>query len=234
MASYKKDIDLLAVMAQKQARVSPLMVLVPIVVFLVLGALIALGIFWYLSTTAVLITERDNLQLYLDSTRVNNFQEEAAALEAQATEMEGQAEEVKGTLYNLSSYPDMYEEQFDIIFTLAGNDVTLSDYIYDRRTGILNFSASSTSVRRMPQFVQGLRDDGHFVDIQYQGYVKEVNAATGAVETRPTTETATTSSNKASEYRYEITCKLVGPNPVLPEVEEEGDTADSAEEGGGE
>jgi hypothetical protein len=227
VAGYKKDINLLDAMAQKTARVSPLAVAVPVVVFLVLGVFIALGVTWYTSTTTLLSAERTSLQQYLESARLNEAQNKAEELKAQAIEMQGLAGMVKDTLYSLSSYPDLYEEHFDFIFELAGDNIELADYRYDRRTGVLSFSATSPSVRHIPYFVQGLRESNYFSDIQYQGYVKGVRTEDGEPVINATTDVTTIPTIEVTEYRYEITCKLTGPAPALPPLE-----TDEVQEGG--
>jgi hypothetical protein len=222
MASYKKDINLLGAMAQKKSRVSPFVIIVPILIFLMLGTLIVFSTSWYASTMATLTIERDTLQNYLDSTRVTDSQDKAEEVRLAAAEMGRRADEVAGTLYILSSYPDLGSEQFQAIFEFAGDNIELADYVYDRRTGILSFSATSASVRTMPRFVQSLRECGHFSDIQYRGYVRSVHIETGEPVTNPVTEVTTITSTEIVEYRYEVVCKLVGPVPSLPPVETEG------------
>jgi hypothetical protein len=227
VAGYKKDINLLAAMAQKTARVSPLAVLVPVVVFLVLGIFMVMGTIWYASTITELTAERDSLQRYLESARLEAAQNKSDEAKAQAAEMQALANTVKDTLYNLSSYPDLYGEHFDFIFGLAGDNIELADYSYDRRTGILSFSATSPSVRHIPYFVQSLRESSYFADIQYQGYVKGVRTEDGEPVINSTTDVTTISTIEITEYRYEITCKLAGPIPSLPPVE-----ANEEQEGG--
>jgi hypothetical protein len=230
MASYKKDINLLGAMTQKKSRVSPFVIIVPILIFLALGTLIVFSTSWYASTMATLTIERDSLQSYLDSTRVTDSQDKAEEVRRAATEMGRRADEVVGMLYILSSYPDLGGEQFQAVFELAGDNVELADYVYDRRTGILSFSATSASVRNMPRFVQSLRACGYFSDIQYRGFVRSVHIETGEPVTNPVTEVTTITSTEIVEYRYEIVCKLVTPIPSLPPVEGE-DTGDDT--GGG-
>jgi hypothetical protein len=202
---------------------SPFVIVVPIIVFLALGAALAFGLIWYTTLTATLTAERDSLQRYIDSSRVNDSQEKAQAARAEADLMKSRANEVKDTLYNLSSYPDLYGEHFYIIFGFAGADIELSEYVYDRRTGVLSFSATSPSVRRMPYFIQSLRECGTFSDIQYRGYVQGTRTEDGAPVTSPLTDITTIPTIEVIEYRYEITCKLVDPTPSLPPVETDGD-----------
>jgi hypothetical protein len=204
---------------------------VPTIVFLILGALIAFSLVWYSSTMAVLTTERDTLQLYIESTRVEDSQEDAQALKAEADEMQARANEIKGTLLNLSSYPDLYGEHFRSIFDFAGYDVELSEYVYDRRTGTLSFAATSPGVRRMPYFIQSLRGCGYFSDIQYRGYVRGTHSESGEPVIDELTDITTIPTFEVIEYRYEITCKLVAPVPSLPALETDGG---DVQEGGGE
>jgi hypothetical protein len=232
MASYKKDINLLGAMTRKKSRVSPLVIIVPIFIFLILGALIVFATFWYTSTMASLTIERNNLQSYIDSTRVTDSQDKAEEVRIAATEMGQRADEVVGMLYILSSYPDLGGEQFQAIFDFASDNVELADYVYDRRTGILSFSATSSTVRNIPRFVQSLRECGYFSDIQYRGFVRSTHLETGEPVLNPVTEVTTIVNTEIVEYRYEIVCKLVTPPPSLPPVETDGEGADNTTGGG--
>jgi hypothetical protein len=236
VAAHKKDINLLASMTTtKKSRVSLLAILIPVIVFLILGALLAVGSFWYVTTTTALETERSELQFYLNSSRVETSHERENAARELAETTRRQAEDLKGTLYNLSSYPDLYGEHFDAIFALAGDDIHLADYAYDRRTGIMSFSASSQSVRRMPHFIKGLRDCEYFSDIQYRGYVRSSHNESGRPIIDPITDITTVPTISIIEYRYEITCQLTRPNPALPAVETgEGTAGGGNVEGSGE
>jgi hypothetical protein len=207
-------------------------IIVPILVFLALGALIVFGAIWYTSTMASLTLQRDDLKNYVESSRVTDSQDEAQALKFAVTEMQTHAGEVKDTLYNLSSYPDLYGEQFEAIFEFAGDDIELSGYAYDRETGTLSFTAVTPLVSRMPYFVQSLRNSGLFSDVQYQGYVMGTHTETGAPVFSPTTDTTVNPVITVTEYRYEVTCRVSAPTPALPPVET--DEAEAAAEDGGE
>jgi hypothetical protein len=181
---------------------------------------------------ADLTFQRDDLKRYVDSSRVVDSQEEAQALKSAAETMEVRANEVKDTLYNLSSYPDFYGEQFDVIFGFAGDDIELSGYAYSRETGTLSFAAVTPRVSRMPYFVQSLRDSGLFSDVQYQGYVMGTHTETGIPVVSPTTDTLVIPTITVTEYRYEVTCRVAAPPPALPPVEtDEAEAAESAEGG---
>jgi hypothetical protein len=220
MASYKKDINLLAAMTKKKSRVSPLALIVPILVFLALGAAIAFSLYSISTQVANLTMQRDDLQRYMDSARVVDGQAEASSLRSQAEQVQSLATEVRGTLYNLSSYPDLTGEDFQAVFDLAGYDVELTHFTYDRRTGALNFSASCESVRRMPIFIQSLRGCGIFSDVQYTGYANDIRTETGSPILDPVSKTTTFETWEVSEYRYEVSCLVAYPAPALPPLPE--------------
>jgi hypothetical protein len=209
---------------------------VPILVFLALGTLIVFGAIWYTSTMTGLTFQRDDLKNYVDSSRVTDSQEEAQTLKFAVTEMQTRASEIRDTLYNLSTYPDLYGEQFDSIFEFAGDDIELSGYAYDRETGTLSFTAVTPRVSRMPYFVQSLRNSGLFSDVQYQGYVMGTHTETGAPVCSSTTDTTVNPVITVTEYRYEVTCRVVTPTPALPPVATDEAAAEdaAATEGGGE
>jgi hypothetical protein len=224
-------------MTKKAPRVNPLVILIPILVFLALGALVVSSAIWYTSTMTDLTFQRDDLQRYVDSSRVNDSQEEAQALKTLGQEMRIRADEVKNTLYNLSSYPDLYDEQFELIFEFAGDDIELSGYAYDRATGTLSFTAITPRVSRMPYFVQSLRDCGLFSDVQYQGYVRGTHTETGTPVMSPTTDTLIIPTIIVGEYQYAVVCRVASPTPALPPVETddteaEGEGGEETEEGG--
>jgi hypothetical protein len=219
-------------MTPRKSRAGLLAILIPIVVFLILGALLAVGTFWYLSTMTALGIERDELKHYLDSSRVEVSHEKEEEFKGLAAEATRRAEGVKGTLYSLSSYPDLRGEHFEALFSLAGDEVEVADYAYDRRSGVMSFSATSQSVRRIPHFVQGLRECGYFSDVQYRGYVRSTSTSSGSPVIDPVTDITTIPTISIIEYRYEITCQLVSPSPALPAVEAD-EAAEGEPEGGG-
>lgn len=232
MASYKKDINLLAVMTQRKSRINPLAVIIPIAVFLALGAGIFFGTIWYTTNMAELTFQRDDLKRYIESARVTNSQDNTRALRLAAEEMQLRANEVRETLYNLSSYPDLHGEQFQAIFDYAGDEIELSGYVYTRVSGTLSFSATSERVSRMPVFIQNLRESGLFSDVQYQGYVMGTRTESGTPVLDRTTDMMVTPTYTVTEYLYEVTCRVTTPTPALPPV----DTDEGAEnqEGSGE
>lgn len=220
MASYKKDINLLAAMTRKTPRVHPLAFIVPVLTFLGLGLLIASSVIWVTGQTTLLTLERDELQHYMDSPRVSEGQAEAVSLQAAATEVQARAAEVKGTLYNLSSYPDLSGEEFQTIFNFAGENIQLTEFNYDRRSGTLSFSASSQSVRGIPTFIAALRESGIFADVQYKGYVNGVRIETGGPVFDPITEVTTLPNIEIYEYLYQVSCLVANPTPGLPALDE--------------
>jgi hypothetical protein len=234
MATYKKDINLLAAMTKKKSRVSPLALIVPILVFVLLGAGIAVSTVYITSQTTELSLKRDDLQSYLDSPRVLDGQRQVASLKSEAERLQSLASQVRGTLYNLSSYPDLAGKDFQYIFELAGEDIELTHFSYDRRTGALHFSATCQSVRKIPIFVQSLRTCGIFSDVQYQGYVSETESVIGSPILDPVTDITTLSTYEIQEYRYEISCLVAYPVPTLPDVTGSSDDGGDNAEGGGE
>ena len=209
MSSYKKDINLLAAMRHGEQRARRITVLLPVAIFLLFGVLVLASSLWFVGTVGRLTSQRDQLHQYLESERANSSEQQADGLKAQADEMQAQANEVSGNLLNLSTYPDIYREQFTVIYSLAGEDVEISNIAYDRRSGVLSFSASSFSVRRMPEFVKSLRDSGIFADVQYEGYVLGGSPGAGS---------AAIANGEVGGYVYELRCLLIKPVPSLPPV----------------
>jgi hypothetical protein len=102
---------------------------------------------------------------------------------------------------------------------------------YDRRTGILSFSASSENVTSFPGFVEALRATGLFADIQYRGYVKSSHTE---IASQSTDEAGivTTTYYTTVEYGYTVVCQLAKPQPHLPDVPEtEDDDAGDVDKG---
>jgi hypothetical protein len=234
MATYKKDINLLTAMTKKKPRVNPFALIIPLIVFVALGAGITVSIFEISAQTAQLTMQRDDLQTYLDSPRVANGKIEAQNLQAQANEVQALASEVKGTLFNLSSYPDLTGENIQAIYDLAGYEIELTHFSYDRRTGALSFSASCWSGRQVPYFVQALRECGIFSDVQYQGYANETHTVTGSPLLDPVTETYEFETWEEIEYHYEISCLVASPAPTLPPLGNGADAGGEPTDEGGE
>lgn len=207
-------------------------VLLPVAIFLLFSILVIGSSLWFISTVTALTAQRDQLQQYLDNEQADNSGQPTDGLKLQADQMRAQANEVSGNLLNLSSYPDLYREQFTVIYSLAGEDVEISNIVYDRRGGILSFSASSYSVRRMPVFVKSLRDSGLFADVQYQGYVLGLNGQNPL---------AGAGDGTVGGYVYELRCLVLAPLPELPALPDAGNgggggsgsSSDGTTEGGG-
>jgi hypothetical protein len=231
MATYKKDINLLSVMRRKRPRINPFAIIIPILVFVALGTAVVMGVLWFGNRITSLTLERDSLQSYIDSARLNDSQAETDRLRMQAEDMAFKANEVKSVLYGLSSYPDLSGEDFQVIFDYAGTTIELSGFTYDRRTATLSFSATATSVHAMPVYVQSLRECGIFSDVQYTGYVNSIRSVPGnTVTDEDGNETVV--NIEISEYRYDLTCQVAKPQPFLPPIEEDGeDEGDDTEDG---
>jgi hypothetical protein len=206
-------------MTKKKSRVNPFTIIVPIIIFLVLGGIIATSIVWITGQTALLTLQRNELKSYMNSTRVTEGQVEVANLNATAQEKQALASEVKSTLYNLSSYPDLSGDNLETVIAFAGENIELANFSYDRRTGTLTFSATSQSVRRMPVFIAALRECGIFSDVQYQGYVNGVRIDAGYPVYDPETDQTTLESYEIDEYRYQVSCLVVNPSATLPALD---------------
>ncbi|MDR0350949.1 MAG: hypothetical protein LBH64_05285 [Coriobacteriales bacterium] len=225
MATYKKDINLLAVMRRRRPRVNPLVIVIPILVALILGSGIGLGAMWLTTRVAALTIERNDLQSYLDSRRLEDSQNQADEARREADKMTALASEVKNTLYNLSSYPDLTGEDIDSLFNFAGIATDIADFSYDRRTGTLNFTASTVSVHTMPALVQTLRGCGIFSDVQYTGYAS--STASEIISTSTDEDGVVTSiTEEVTVYHYALVCKVTKPQPFLPPTgdDTQGDT----------
>jgi hypothetical protein len=222
----RKDIDLFAVMKRRRPRVSLLAVALPLLGLPALAALVALGVLWLDGQVTTLNAERDGLRGYVEGRRLEDSRRRTGELRAQAEEMRLRADEVTGTLYSLSSYPDLTGTAIEAVHSLAGTDNELSGIVYNRRTGILNFTVVTEQLHAAPAFVQGLRKCGIFSDVQYTGYAhnarttidRDESGRTGAAA--PTggenRATVTGSRHEVDEYHYAVTCQVAKPQALLP------------------
>ncbi|MDR1713519.1 MAG: hypothetical protein LBR39_05145 [Coriobacteriales bacterium] len=229
MTALAKDINLYRVMTSRRASsASRKPLLLATAVLVAVGALIAAGIILYGLQMAEMRLDRDDLARYVNSTQTQQRYSESLRLQSQVTTTEQRANMVKQVLINLSSYPDLGGADFRKIRSYAGSSVSLGDMRYDHRTGTLSISASATDVNSVPHFVQQLRENGGFADIQYSGYtqsVRSVRSGSGA--------DATTS--EVTEYRYELTFLLNQPQaklPTLPDASDNSNAADGASASG--
>jgi hypothetical protein len=216
----------------KKAPVLP--ILITVFVIVALGAVLYTGFLYFSTNIAGLNAQRDELNRYVTSDRTASAYQESLDFQQKSATMGAMAGGVKSALVALSSYPDVTYAVYQRIEELAGSDVTLSGLSYDRRTGILSFSATSENVTSFPVFVASLRNTELFADIQYRGYVKSSRQEIAGQSTDDDGIT-TTSYYTIVEYGYSVQCQLATPSPRLPDIpgREGSETAETSDGGHG-
>lgn len=82
------------------------------------------------------------------------------------------------TLYNkiIASYPVCNKELIDKIFSCSIDGITVGNFSYDMKSGTISYSAASSNVNLIPQYITKLRGTGCFSDVTYDGYASDDNA----------------------------------------------------------
>ena len=146
----------------------------PIIVLALVVALLGAGYFKLDADTRALEKEKDAINLYLNDPATVEGYEESLKRQGQAARMAEQRDELGRVLLNLSSYPEIYGGDLDLIYEYAGERVAVSDVSYDRETGVLSFSAECDTATGVPLFVSQLRGSAIFDDVRYEGYTEQV------------------------------------------------------------
>jgi len=172
-----KDINLLAaqdrrykIAKEKKATAIRLPALILILVLLLMG-----GSYYLLyKETSSLEKEKEGIAAYLNDSATKADYARSLRMQDSAMRMVDQKESIAEILLNLSSYPDMTGDDFELIYGYAGERVRISGVAYDRITGVLAFDAECELVTGVPIFVAQLRMSGIFEDVQYEGYSEHI------------------------------------------------------------
>jgi hypothetical protein len=197
--AHTKDINLYKVATSKVRTKSLRPLITSALLALLAVALVAFGIYYYLTTISNLTLERDGLKRYLESSLTLEQYNHSFETQSEVEVMEGFVAQIKGTLLNISSYPEITGADYRLIMSSAGSDIDITGLRYERRTGILSFRAICGDTTSVPLFVERLRAQGNFSDVQYRGYVQS-------------------GKDGISEYTYELQCLMKKPQPKLPVV----------------
>ncbi|MDR3316294.1 MAG: hypothetical protein LBS98_07475 [Coriobacteriales bacterium] len=204
----KKDINLYKVATGRVRTKSRRPLVISTILIVLAGALIAFGVYYCTSTITRLALERDDLNQYLESNLTLEQYNNSFEAQNEAEAMEGFTTQIKGTLLNISSYPEITGTDYQLIMGSAGSNITITGLRYERRTGILSFRAACSDTALVPHFIERLRTQGNFADVQYRGYVQS-------------------DTGESTLYTYELECLVKKPTPTLPSI------AEAASEKGG-
>lgn len=214
----QKEINFLTVLEGRRAkrRLDPRALVMPGVVVLILLAGIGIAVLLYLNTSQV-NEESDAIRAYLNAPDTNRQLSEAADIGAQAQAMANRAEGVATPMENSGTYPDLTSEDYRRISDYAGVNIELYTMSYDRSTGILKFTATSSYVSSIPTFISQLRGSGIFTDVSYSGYAGNLSASLQLSNTTSRSASASsavgTSTTDASmpTYAFSVECSVKAP-----------------------
>lgn len=227
----QKEINFLTVLSGRKSkkRLNPRSFIMPCVVLLI--AIAGVGVFGLLHNSLMQVEQESNtIREYLNSAEVNRQLNEAESMSLQAESMTNEANQVASPMENLATYPDMTTEHYAKIFEYAGVNIEVSTLSYNRSTGILSFSATSSYVLSIPTFIGQLRASGLFDDISYSGYVGN-NTATSLYSSTSRNVSGSTSSESsesayvdsytAASYSFSVECSVKPPDPSANQDESE-------------
>jgi len=215
-----RELNLLLALEKNKGKASgktelPGMLRLTILVFLLLlVATAGFGAFYFM-TAAQLTDEITNSNELLTNPIYRDTFNKTEQARIEAAEMAAQAASITGTQANLKTYPDMKSSNWKKLFRIAGGRVELSGIAYDRRTGMLSFTATTATASRVSLFITELRASGIFNAVSYEGY----SAVPRVIFGTPSTDgdgNVSVSSSTITEYSFNVKC-LVKP----PKQEEE-------------
>ncbi|MDR0817754.1 MAG: hypothetical protein LBN35_03855 [Clostridiales Family XIII bacterium] len=187
---------------------------VVLLIVIVVLAFAAAAIFYFLET-ANLQNEKDMALVYLNDPATQSAYNESNQAQLEAMQMQTEAGELAGAIENLKAYPDLKSSQWKKFFRVAGGRVNVSGFSYDRTTGLLTFSAETSSATRVPIFIAELRTSGIFTDVTYEGYTggtttETVTSGGSQVAADGTTAPVQTTVSKTS-YTFSVSCLVKPP-----------------------
>lgn len=112
-----------------------------------------------------------NLNSYItDTSNVTNYKQ-AVALSKEIKSVNTKEGELVSMMSAVKTYPSINTEFFSTMAaTATANGITVGSMSYDNTTGLISYTATTTSVTAIPSYVAALRDTGLFSAVEYTGY----------------------------------------------------------------
>ena len=180
-----------------------------IVSILIVLVIIAFYIFYFFSSSDLDSKIQSSREYLSTSTVISDFNT-AEAKQAEAEAMQTKASELEAALNNIKSYPDLNSSDWKKLFRIAGGRVEMTDFIFNRSSGSLTFTASAGSATRVPLFITELRASGIFDSVSYSGYFRSDRSVLGAQSTNAESETAS-QIGIIADYAFSVTCVVKAP-----------------------
>lgn len=212
----QKDINLIAAMTRSDKKPGGSsgrnIVILCIILFVLIVVVVTVLIGMQISS---LTAEKEDLRLYVEDPSIVAQYQDSLAAQEKASIMAGQADTLKQVLLAVSSYPYLSSENIISILDYSENRVEIENFNFDRETGIVSFTASSSEPGVIPIFVAQLRLSKIFEDVQYQGYSGGETGSMGFSADPITGEMIETGITR-SNYAFAVTCLVVSPEPTVP------------------
>jgi hypothetical protein len=245
LARNRKDINLLEVLESKKKLKISLSAIIGLACIPLVAAVAVAVAFFLITTIADLSEQRDRLNNYIESPQTQAAYQEALSAQDEAARLRADADAVMAALRHLSSYPDLYAEDYSRVFEFVGSDLKLSNFTYDRRSGVLRFNVTASDLVGLPRFAAQMRNSGIFAEVNYGGYT-QTKTSVPSSNTSSSSATAGTSGASSSaaaaqptretvSYYYSLSCLVTSPNatlPALPESDAQAGADTSAQSGG--
>ena len=210
-----RELNLLLALEKSKGRTSektklPSMLRMTMIIFIMLLAvLIAFGAFFFMSSASLINEISDSNEVLQNPVYRDTFNR-TEQIRIDAEEMAAQAADLAGTRDNLETFPDMKSADWKKIFRIAGGRVDMSNFSYDRRTGILSFTATTATAPRVPLFITELRASGIFSAVSYDGYAAVPRVIFGEQKIDEIGN-VTISSTTIAEYSFNVNCLVKPP-----------------------
>jgi hypothetical protein len=165
---------------------------------------------WNQMQQGSLIAEKTALESYLNDQQVAAQYAQSEQTRNEAAGLDAKAKALEGAVSGVATHPDLSAGQIRQTFSIAGESVELNDFVYDRETGQLAFSATCEKATGVSAFISQLRMSGIFADVAYEGYTGNTTSVTGAGianEDGSTTYPATVSTS----FTFNVRCSVAAP-----------------------
>lgn len=110
-------------------------------------------------------------QAYLADSTVQMDLQKANNLEADIAALQAQISNANAVFDNMDSFAEINKAMYNAInqHAVAGS-ITVTEYSYDRKTGILTLSCEGADALAASTYVNKLREDKYFLVVTYVGY----------------------------------------------------------------
>lgn len=141
--------------------------MIPLIAVFGVCAAVSLGL---LAMNILTQKKIDKAESYVNSASNQLSYAEAADKQAEASRLQNMVREGEGIWETIQSYPLPNSKVEQEIVQCAGDEVSITVNSYDAETGVYEFTAKSSNVTTINEFITRLRESSVFANLEYSGY----------------------------------------------------------------